>query len=322
MSNSTELLFYQSLSRYVVIYAGLFILITGVVGGGLNILVFTTLKTFRHTPCVFYLTTTSIVNVAQLLISLLIRILALGFSIDLTQVSWFCKLRSFFVQSSALVSLACMTLATADQFVSMTHRRLSSLQLAYRHVLISCILILIHGITVLIYFDSPSSICGINNAGFAKYFSYFYFPVILGFLPIGMMIIFSLLAFFKTRSAASRNVHIEHLGRNRQLTAMVLVQVVFIVIFTVPYLISNIYVSAAATVSTDPVFLVRNNFLQLMTILLYYESYSTPCYVFCCVSKRFRKQVVHVLIEVHLKRFQQAANNFNNNQVAPEIEIS
>jgi hypothetical protein len=276
MSNSSTIIFFQFVTQQITIYFGLFILITGVFGDLLNILVFTTLNTFRNTPCVFYLTIASVVNAGQLLTSLLIRILSIGFYIDPTTTSWFCKIRVFLVQYCAVVSLTCTSLATIDQFISMTHRRLSSLQLAHRHIILACIISSIHGIFFLIYFDTPNGICAIINLNFEKYFSYFYFPILLGILPVITMITFALLAFFSIRTIANRHIHIERLSRDRQLTAMVLIQVVFIVVTTVPYIISNIY--SLSFVTTDQLLLARCNLINSITILFYYASSAVSFY--------------------------------------------
>ncbi|CAF1496625.1 unnamed protein product [Adineta steineri] len=128
---------------------------------------------------------------------------------------------------------------------------------------------IIHAIFFSIYYDTRSNVCTIINPKFAKYYSYVYIPVVIGILPIIKMITFALLAFISIRSIASRNIHIERLGRDRQLTAMTLIYVVFIMFF----------------------YYVRN-------------------------------QVIYVLIDVHFKRFQQAANNLNNHQVTPGIEMN
>ncbi len=77
------------------IYVGLFIFITGVIGGLLNIIIFTSLKTFRETSCGFYLTVTSVFNVGQAIFALTTRILDSGFSINLTNLPWSCKLLTF-----------------------------------------------------------------------------------------------------------------------------------------------------------------------------------------------------------------------------------
>jgi len=270
--DSSIIITYNFLAQQITIYCSIFILIIGILGGLLNVLVFTTLKTFRKSPCIFYLTTASIVNVGQLLTSLLIRILSIGFQIDPTSISWFCKIRIFSVQFCALISLICMSLATIDQFISMSHRQLSNLQIAYRNIIIACIITTIHGIFFIFYYDTPNGVCQIVNLNFGKYFSYFYFPVFLGLAPVIIMITFALMAFFTIRTVASRQIHIERLSHERQITAMVLVQVIFIVILTLPYVISTIY--TLSLITTDQILIARYYFVNTITILGYYGSYA------------------------------------------------
>ena len=50
----------------VTIFGGIPILITGVLGGFVNTLVFLSLQTFRQSSCAFYLTVMSILNIGQL----------------------------------------------------------------------------------------------------------------------------------------------------------------------------------------------------------------------------------------------------------------
>jgi hypothetical protein len=271
---------YYFLAQEITKYCGLFIATFGVVGGLLNVLVFTTLKTFRKTSCVFYLIIASIVNVGQLLTSLLIRIVAVGFHIDPTWISWVCKIRIFSIQFCGLISLVCMSLATIDQFMSLSKQHVSNLYTAQRNIIIACILITIHGIFFLIYYDTPNGVCVIVNPNFAKYFSYFYFPILLGFAPVTIMITFASIAFFNIRTIASRQIHIERLSRDRQITAMVLVQVVFIVLLTVPYIICNIYTMSLVT--TDEILIARLYLLNAITILGYYGNYA--------VSVRFNER--------------------------------
>ena len=263
---------YYFLAQEINIYCGLFILTLGVFGGLLNVLVFTTLKTFRKTSCVFYLIVASIVNVVQLLTSLLIRVLSVGFHIDPTSISWICKVRVFSIQFCALISLICMSLAAIDQFMSLSNRRMSNLNIAHRNIIIASVLVAIHGISFTIYYDTPNGVCVIINSHFGKYFSYFYFPVLLGFTPVTIMITFAIISFLNIRSIASRQIHIERLSRDRQITAMVLVQVVCIIILTVPYIISNIY--SMSVVTTDDVFTARLYLLNASTILAYYGNYA------------------------------------------------
>jgi len=79
----TTILILQFASQQITIYFGLIILVTGIIGGILNIIIFTTLKSFRQTTCAFFLNIASIVNVIQLLTTSFVFIIAEGFYIDL-----------------------------------------------------------------------------------------------------------------------------------------------------------------------------------------------------------------------------------------------
>jgi hypothetical protein len=146
------------------------------------------------------------------------------------------------------------------------------LNTAHRNIIIAGVLIAIHGIFFAVYYDTPNGVCVITNSHFAKYFSYFYFPVLLGFTPVTIMITFAIISFLNIRTIASRQIHIERLSRDRQITAMVLVQVVFIIILVVPYIISNIY--SLSVITTDEVLTARLYLLNASTILGYYGSYA------------------------------------------------
>jgi hypothetical protein len=82
------------------IYGGLYVFCMGMIGNIFNIIIFTSLKTFRETSAAFYLNITSIVDIFQLIVSLLSRILMAGYNIDRTTTSLFiCK-----TQQSTLVT--------------------------------------------------------------------------------------------------------------------------------------------------------------------------------------------------------------------------
>ena len=60
MSSETIINTLNTINTDLNIYFGLFILITGIFGQICNVIVFTTLNTFRETTCAFYLTVVSI----------------------------------------------------------------------------------------------------------------------------------------------------------------------------------------------------------------------------------------------------------------------
>jgi hypothetical protein len=98
-----------------IIYIGFVAVVSGVVGNILNIIIFTSLKTFRETSCAFYLTIASAVNIAQVLNGLMARIFITGYHIDLTQTSLFlCKIRSYIWTNCVLFWLTCLCFAAID----------------------------------------------------------------------------------------------------------------------------------------------------------------------------------------------------------------
>jgi hypothetical protein len=216
--------------QQVYIYVGFFILITSLSGNLLNIIVFTSLKTFRETSCAFYLTVASVVNIFQCLAGLFSRILSMGYSIDLTKTSSIlCKARLSVLVTVALISLTSMCFAAADQYTSLTirWRHLSNRQAAFRLMAVASFVWCLHGISVVVFTDVYSSplalrpICGITNGPYTTYYSYFIIPILFGFLPITVRIIFGLMAFINVRSLTRREVPIVRLRRDKQLTAMV-----------------------------------------------------------------------------------------------------
>ena len=220
----------QSDLQQVYIYIGFFILITSLCGNLLNIIVFTSLKTFRETSCAFYLTVASIVNIFQCLAGLLSRVLSMGYSIDLAKTSSvLCKARLSVLVTAALISLTAMCFAAADQYASLTvrWRHLSNRRVACQSMTLASFAWCIHGISVAFFTDvytSPATerpICGVTNRVYTAYYTYFIIPILFGFLPIIIRILFGLLAFINVRSLASRAVPIVRLRRDKQLTAMV-----------------------------------------------------------------------------------------------------
>lgn len=126
MSYSATIIALQYTAQQVTIYFGLFVLITGILGGLLNTGVVTILGVFRETFSGFYLTINSIANIGQLLVGALMRILFFGFKIDPAAKSSLCKLSLFLTTYFNIISSSSMCLATIDQFLSVTRSRWST----------------------------------------------------------------------------------------------------------------------------------------------------------------------------------------------------
>jgi len=133
------------------IYGGLSLLVTGIFGNGMNIFIFSCVRTYRTTPSTFYFLVESICNGLYVVIILTTRMIDLGYGIDFTLSStiW-CRMREFLISTLTLISLTCSCLATIDQFFipsrNASFRRCSKIQWAHRIVLLTIIIWCLHGI--------------------------------------------------------------------------------------------------------------------------------------------------------------------------------
>jgi len=264
-SSSSTIDLLRFAAQQINMYFGLFICITGVFGGLLNIIVFTTLRTFRQTTCGFYLTSASIANLGQSL-TVIFRVFNTGFNFGPLSSSIFCKFRFFFSQYFALAALTSMCMAIIDQFLSMTkYRHLNNIRLARWHIAFADIFWFIHGIFTFIYYNSNNDVCIMTNNIFARYYTYFYLPILRGILPVTITGIFSLLAFYKTFTGADRQLDIVRLSRDRQLTAMALVHALFIATTTTPYVIFFVYTLSITERNAEET--ARNQLIYVITSL-------------------------------------------------------
>jgi hypothetical protein len=263
------------LGQQITIYGGLFILIIGVIGNAINVLVFSSVRTYRTTPCSFYLLIGSIVNIIYITINLISRIVSAGYGIDLTRTStiW-CKIRAFLIFTLSLITLTCSCLATIDQFFitsrSVNLRAFSKLKWAHRMIFIFILIWCLHGIPVLIVYNiSPiTKTCIHTNGGYAIYAPIYLLGLVCT-IPVSIMVIFGYLTY--------RNIHVIRIlaaqQADRQLTKMILLQVILLVICIVPYGINNAYGLITSGISKDSNRLMIESFivtfLSLVTYLYY-----------------------------------------------------
>lgn len=284
MSSANVSSSYPYAARQVAIYAGLPTLVGGLVGELLNIAVFLSLKTFRENSCAFYLTVMSFVNVGQLLTSLLFQIMIRGFSIDWTETCpFYCKFRMFVLQFCTLMSCTCMCLATIDQYLATCYTRfwqqLSNIRLARALTLIYFVVWAIHGIPFLVYFevvDSPttnSTFCNIISSAFLMYFHYSFIITLAGFFPIFVTVFFGFLALHNVQNLMYRTVPLVRRELDRQLTVMVLVEVVFNCVTTLPYIVLYT-IMRDSNVTKDPHVYARFQLLAAIFFNMYFLHYA------------------------------------------------
>jgi hypothetical protein len=269
------------IGQQITIYFGSFLVAVGVIGNGINILVFSTVRNYRTTPCTFYILIASIWNIVYIAIGLISRIVMIGYGIDLTRtsISW-CKMRLFITVGVTLISLTCSCISTIDQFFTTSQsaylRRFSNIKWAHRIALIITIVWWLHPIPILVFYNiSPiTKTCVNTNSVYAIYFSICSVALLCG-IPVIIMVVFGYLTY--------RNIHLTRVlaeqQADRQLTRMILIQVA-LVICLAPYGINNAYNVITASVSKDANRLSIENFVSILTSLVGYI-YFCVCLINC-----------------------------------------
>jgi hypothetical protein len=254
------------------------ILIGGWIGNICNIIVFNDLKIFRRNQCAFYLIIASITDIFLLIIVLPFRVADYVFNYDPTQFSltW-CKIRQSIVPVLSLMSFSAICFAAIDQYLT-THykpvfRQLSSLKLAHRLVFIADIIWTIHGIPFLIFFEIQSTFgCAIYNEGFQIYDSFIHYCILNGILPITLSGFTAVLAYSNVRRIVRHQVPIVRRRLDRQMTAMILTKVAFLVVTTSPFVAFHIYLLNRSIDPTDSVRLAMEQLIYTITSSLFYSN--------------------------------------------------
>ena len=272
-------------SQRYTICVSFIILFSGIFGHVIDLLVFTSSRPFRKNQSAFYLTAESIVNSIHLLVSFSSRIAMNGFNNDLTQTSlaW-CKIRNAFATSCTLISLTIVCFAAIDQYLSTSYypflKQLSTLKLAHRLTCTAVIIGTLHGILFLVLEKiQPVIECASDNDGFTIYITYVYYLILTGFLPIVITSTFATLAYTNVRRIVRSQRAIFRRKLDKQLTAMILVRVAFLVVLTIPYVIQRICTIQIQFNENDCLSKAILQLIGAITVSLFFLNYSV-CMMF------------------------------------------
>jgi hypothetical protein len=260
-------------------------------------LIFSTIHTYRRTPCSFYFLVGSIINIIYILINLITRIVTAANGFDLTQTSliW-CKARAFFAGSLAGISLTCSCLATIDQFLvtstSVHVRRYSNIRWTHRILIIVFIVWCIHGMFAPFFYNITSIRCASTNTVYADYAT-IYVVVILSVIPISIMIVFGCLTY---RNLRQRIVLAEQ-HADRQLTQMILIQVVLIIVSLTPYGTNSTYRLITNNINKNVDRQVTENLITTIVTMISY------LYYIVCIFNVLLNTLKYIFHELFLGKF-------------------
>ncbi len=269
----------EYLSKYS-LYTDCITFSIGLIGNALNIFVFTNLKCFRNNRCALYLTVESISNFINQIISLILTILTSIYGANLTTNSLIlCRLKYIMTQLSGFITFYMICLAAVDQFFSTNYRfnlrQMCTTRLSQYLVFIIICFAIFHSILFAMFLNiNPSQGCIIFNQIWLQYATVFFYPVLMGLLPVVIASSFSLLAFRNVRRIVRLQIPIERRRFDRQMTAMVLLRVVFFVFFTIPYDSYRIYTINTTVDPTDIFHYAITRLIQVIFISVFNLNYA------------------------------------------------
>ncbi|CAF0865399.1 unnamed protein product [Adineta steineri] len=290
----------------------------GVVGNVLILLVFTQLKLFRTNRCAFYITVESIFNVIYQFFSISLTILTSIYGDDRTGRSlvW-CKLRYTLGQTCGLATFYMICFTAVDQFFSTNHRynlrQMCTLKLGRYFTFIFICFAIIHSIALGSSYDIQSTFgCTISNYVAIQYSTFFFYPVLIGFLPIVIASLFSMLAYHNVRRIVRRQLPIVRRRLDKQITAMVLMRVIIFVCSVSPFDAYRIYTINFPTSQSMPMAYAIGRLIQTVFAFINSMNSVISFYVFIIFSSRFRHQVKFVLVKICWQRWKSWCCHINN----------
>lgn len=280
------------ITKQTYIYGGITIITTGLIGHILNLCIFFSLRTFRENSSSIYLIFMSILNIIQLCITVLSRTMTGIYGSDGTNLSivW-CKFRQFLSHFSQILSLTCFCLVTIDQYCATSpyqhFRKFCQIKIAQFLVLLFASIWFIHAIPYLIFFDltvsnTGQTSCVMTNSTYTQYRTYAILLLFVGFFPIVITMIFGSMAFYNVQNISYYTVPLVRREFDKQITAMVLVQVIINFFILLPNTVINVLI-LNINVFSDLNIQAQIRFSNNIGIMIYY--------LHLCVSKYFRYDI-------------------------------
>jgi hypothetical protein len=318
-SNSTVIIsLWNNISSKINYYFAIFLFIFGILGNILNTFVLSQRK-LRSNSCAWLFLISSIFNLISILSGLTTRVLS-GWILDITdRIKFLCQLRVFILLTSRTIASWLLMLAIFDRWllscINIHYRRLSKLKNAKRGMII------IIFISILIY--SPVFYCyqaNLMNTPLKCYtktikcriFTDQIYTFLTILIPLILMILFGFLTMSNVREIHHRaqvlllsrfnqtRITKEHQQRfkiiDRHLLIMLLVQISFLTLFTLPQAIEMIYLTITTNQFKSSLQNTIENSIFTFSLLLTYLASGMPFYIYTLTGGQVFRQAFFTLI--------------------------
>ncbi|CAF2660885.1 unnamed protein product [Rotaria sp. Silwood2] len=287
----------QLIQNQLVRYISLTLLIIGTIGNILNCLVFTR-RSLRRNSCSVYFFATSIANLIALYFGCLIRLLiTFGIYSTSSQSPIYCKTRTFFTYMPLSASTWFIVAACADRYASSSSsvriRSFSQIKVSQRIICGILFLVCFIWTQMFVCFNGNSE--GVNcypTTPFCNTFNNFNLLISYSLLPPVCMFI---LGWMTIRHVRHRPIHHPSNLKDRQLTIMLIVQVLGVAFLSLPISIQKIYAEFTINQMKSSERIQIENFLATIVVLVALTNTSTSFYMFTLTSQVFRKELKPLL---------------------------
>ncbi|CAF1561857.1 unnamed protein product, partial [Adineta ricciae] len=283
----------------------LFQIALGAFGNLFNIIVFTR-RTLRTNPCAIYFLASSINNFFLIFVYILIPYLSVSWNVNLLQKSIaVCKLHVIGQYVPFSLMLWFPTLASIDRFLSSSKnhrfRRLSTSSIARRVSLGICVLFVLLHVHTFVYVESLWTgyelVCTILSYDYFIFLNFFG-PIVACVLPLVLMFIFGLLIVHNAHNRVVANIDNARNDRlrssNRQLTTMLIFQVLITILISFPYAGTCMYYAFGLIMARHRPSILEEviyNCASNLALLLYTTNATIGFYIYTLTGSNFRLEV-------------------------------
>ncbi|CAF2142228.1 unnamed protein product [Rotaria magnacalcarata] len=293
LQTSTLSIIQNQLIRYV----SLVLLVTGTIGNVLNCFVFTR-RWLRDNSCSLYFFATSIANLIGLYCAFISRVL-ITFNIYTTpsQSAVYCKTRTFFTYMPLSASTWFVVAACADRFASSSSsvrmRSFSQTKVSRRVICGIVVIVCLVWAEMFVCFNgNPSGTTCAPATPFCNTFNNFNLLISYSLLPPIFMFI---LGWMTIRHVRHRQIHRQSSSKNRQLTILLIVQVLCVTFLSLPFSVQRIYLQFTINQMKSSQRIEIENFLGTVATLIILSNTTMSFYMFTLTSQVFRKELKPLL---------------------------
>ncbi|CAF0716345.1 unnamed protein product [Adineta steineri] len=277
----------------------------GLVGGLLNTYVFSK-SSLRSNPCCLFLLALNIVDLLHLHNSLLIRVLQVGFHWDpMVIFPIICRLRYYIGYVLITFYMILLIFASCERYAS-THKRNSPWRRFSKpnnvcYTILGCTIICF--LVCLFIFPCYSvihgSACTVQNS-ICTTLTAVYTLIVIGFIPPIFVTLFTWLTVcnlriirYRSRAAPiSYKTYLRIKDANEQFTSMLFMQIVTMLISSVPYASLMIYQLSTRHINKMPERIAWEQLISQSIHLLTYVNYICSAYIYLYTSPMYRQHLI------------------------------